>query len=86
VDDLRAALEQVERYGGKRITPHDLRRTFLTFGERVGAPMVVLKRPANHSTKGDVTIGYVLPSEADLRKWAGLIERSILSAAQGGVS
>ena len=28
VDDLRAALKQVERRGGKRITPHDLRRTF----------------------------------------------------------
>ena len=48
MDDLRAALHQVERRGGKRITPHDLRRTFLTFGERVGAPMVVLKRLANH--------------------------------------
>jgi integrase len=86
VDDLRAALKQVERQGGKRITPHDLRRTFLTFGERVGTPMVVLKLLANHSTKGDVTLGYVLPSEADLRNWAGLIERSILSAAQCGVS
>jgi integrase len=82
VDDLRAALEQVERHGGKRITPHDLRRTFLTFGERIGAPIVVLKRLANHSTKGDVTLGYVLPSEADLRNWAKLIEAAILSAAR----
>jgi integrase len=86
VDDLRAALKQVERRGGQRITPHDLRRTFLTFGERVGAPMVVLKRLANHSTKGDVTLGYVVPSEADLRHWARLIEGAILSSAQGGAS
>ena len=86
VDDLRAALQQVERHGGKLITPHDLRRTFLTFGERIGTPMVALKRLANHSTKGDVTLGYVLPSEADLRKWAKLIEAAILSAAAGGAS
>lgn len=83
VRDLRAALEQVARRGGKRITPHDLRRTFLTFGERVGCPMVVLKRLANHSTNGDVTSGYVRPSEADLRRWAGAIEEAILNAARG---
>jgi integrase len=83
VDDLRAALQQVERRGGKRITPHDLRRTFLTFGERVGAPMVVLKRLVNHSTTGDVTLGYVVPSEADLRHWANVIEKAILTAAGG---
>jgi integrase len=84
VADLRAALEQVERLGGKKITPHDLRRTFLTFGERTGAPMVVLKRLANHSTRGDVTLGYVLPSEADLQHWAAAIETAILNAAHGG--
>ena len=86
VDDLRAALQQVRRRGGKRITPHDLRRTFLTFGERVGAPMVILKRLVNHSTKGDVTLGYVVPSEADLRHWASVIEKAILTAAAGGAT
>lgn len=86
VDDLRTALTRVVVLGGKRITPHDLRRTFLTFGERVGAPMVVLKRLANHSTKGDVTTGYVLPSETDLRRWASLIEGAILTAARGGAA
>jgi integrase len=83
VEDLRAALQQVERRGGKRITPHDLRRTFLTFGERVGAHVVVLKRLVNHSTKGDVTLGYVVPSEADLRHWSSVIESAILIAAEG---
>lgn len=84
VDDLRTALARVTTLGGKRITPHDLRRTYLTFGERVGAPLVVLKKLANHSTRGDVTIGYVLPSVADVRHWAARIEREILNAAQGG--
>jgi integrase len=50
VDDLRGALDQVVKLGGKRVTPHDLRRTFLTFGERAGAPLVTLKMLVNHST------------------------------------
>jgi integrase len=85
IRDLRAALKQVKRLGGKPITPHDLRRTFLTFGERVGCPMVVLKRLANHSTNGDVTSGYVRPIEADLRHWASVIEKAILHAARGAI-
>jgi integrase len=84
VDDLRGALDQVVKLGGKRVTPHDLRRTFLTFGERAGAPLVTLKMLVNHSTKGDVTSGYIRPSEADLRHWADVIETSILNAAEAG--
>jgi integrase len=34
VNDLRAALEQIKKAGGKAITPHDLRRTFASFAER----------------------------------------------------
>jgi len=82
--DLRQPLRRTVRRGAKRITPHDLRRTFLTFGERCGTPFVTLKRLVNHSTKGDVTLGYVHPSDDDLRHWAGVIERSILAAAEGG--
>ncbi len=84
VDDLRAALEQAARAGGKRITPHDLRRTFLTFGERAGAPIVTLKMLVNHSTRGDVTLGYIRPSDDDLRHWAAVIEAAVLNAARGG--
>jgi integrase len=84
VDDLRAALGRAVKLGGKRITPHDLRRTFLTFGEHVGTPMVILKRLANHSTRGDVTFGYIRPSDADLAHWADVIEGAILKAAKGG--
>jgi integrase len=82
VDDLRGALDQVVKLGGKRVTPHDLRRTFLTFGERAGAPLVTLKMLVNHSTRGDVTSGYIHPSENDLRHWAGVIEALIIDAAE----
>ena len=53
VKDLRAALGQVEKSGGKAITPHDLRRTFASFAERAGAPITTLKVLMNHSTRGD---------------------------------
>ena len=82
VKDLRAALEQVEKAGGKAITPHDLRRTFASFAERAGAPITTLKVLMNHSTRGDITMGYVRPSEADLLHWSGRIEGAILAAAE----
>ncbi len=81
VDDLRAALKQTVKAGAKRVTPHDLRRTYLTFGERAGAPFVVLKMLVNHSLKNDITGGYIVPSDDDLRHWAAEIESKILAAA-----
>ena len=84
VNDLRAALEQVEKAGGKAITPHDLRRTFASFAERAGAAITALKVLLNHSTRGDITMGYVRPSESDLLHWAGVVEGAILAAAEGG--
>jgi integrase len=84
VNDLRAALEQVEKAGGKAITPHDLRRTFASFAERAGAPITALKVLMNHSARGDITMGYVRPSEADLLHWAERIEGAILRAADSG--
>jgi integrase len=83
INDLRAALGQVRRLGGKLIMPDDLRRTYLTFGERSGAPVVTLKKLANHSVKGDTTFGYVLPSDTDLQHWAATIEAVILDTARG---
>jgi integrase len=82
LNHLRAALKSTVKRGGKRVTPHDLRRTFLTFGERCGVPFVTLKRLVNHSTKGDVTLSYVHPSDDDLRHWAAAIERAILAATK----
>jgi integrase len=84
VNDLRSALERVESAGGKAITPHDLRRTFASFAERAGAPFTTLKVLLNHSTRGDITMGYVRPDDDDLRHWAGVVEAALLAAAEGG--
>jgi integrase len=84
VNDLRSALERVETAGGKGITPHDLRRTFASFAERAGAPITTLKVLMNHSTRGDITMGYVRPGEADLLRWASVVEATILAAGESG--
>jgi integrase len=84
VNDLRSALASVEREGGKAVTPHDLRRTFASFAERAGAPFTTLKVLLNHSTRADVTMGYVRPSEEDLRHWAAVVEAGLLAAAECG--
>ena len=84
VNDLRAALDSVEKAGGKLIMPHDLRRTYASFAERAGVPYIALKVLLNHATSNDVTAGYVRPSESDLLHWAGAVEGAILAAAEGG--
>ena len=86
VRDLRTALERTVALGAKRITPHDLRRTYLTFAERVRTPFLISKILVNHSTRGDVTAGYMHPSEDDLRYWTAEIERAILATAMGGAN
>jgi len=83
VTDLRAALRSVETLGGKGITPHDLRRTFLSFGERCNLPTKTLKLLVNHATGDDVTAGYVQVAQEDLLRAAAAVERAILTAAEG---
>jgi hypothetical protein len=41
--------------------------------------MTTLKVLMNHSTRGDITMGYVRPSEGDLLHWAEGIEGAILA-------
>ena len=84
VDDLRAALDQVVALGGKRVTAHDLRRTYLTVGSSASVPLAALKKLVNHSVKSDVTLGYIIPGGDDLRHWASVVEAAILAAAKGG--
>ena len=81
--DLRAALDSVEKRGGKLIMPHDLRRTFASFAERAGVPYITLKVLLNHATAADVTAGYVRPGETDLLHWSAVVETAIFSAAEG---
>jgi len=42
-----------------RTTPHDLRRTWATWAGKVGVDSMAIKKALDHSTKGDITAGYV---------------------------
>lgn len=66
---------------GLHITPHDLRRTFATFAERLDIPAYALKRLLNHKMSADVTAGYIVPDVERLREPMEKIERFILKAA-----
>jgi integrase len=58
---------------------HDLRRTFLTVGERLALSYVVLKKLANHSGKNDTTFGYVVVDVERLREPMQKITNELLS-------
>ena len=63
-------------------TMHDLRRTFLTIADTVGLSTYTIKRLANHSTRNDVTAGYVISDTERLRAAMQSIENFLLSAME----
>ena len=58
--------EILERTGIK-FTPHDLRRTFATIAEGLGASELTIKRLLNHVTNTEVTGGYIVFTPERLR-------------------
>ena len=58
--------EILERTGIK-FTPHDLRRTFATMAESLGASEITIKRLLNHVTNSEVTGGYIVFTPERLR-------------------
>ena len=53
---------------GLEFSLHDLRRTFITIAESLDVSVIAIKRLVNHSTKGDVTAGYVISDVERLRQ------------------
>jgi hypothetical protein len=47
---------------------HDLRRTFISRGERLGFSYFMLKRLANHGFVRDITAGYIVFDVEQLRE------------------
>lgn len=73
-------LDHIVKTSGVPFTMHDLRRTFLTFAEAINLSAYTIKRLANHSTRGDVTAGYIISDLERLRTPMEEIERYLLSA------
>jgi integrase len=64
----KRALEQIAKVSGIKFMVHDLRRTFITVAESLDVPAYALKKLVNHSTKNDVTAGYIVSEIERLRQ------------------
>lgn len=79
--DIKKPLRLMLEETGIEITPHDLRRTFLSTGARLGFNDYLLKQLANHATGNDITAGYVIQSADELREPAQRITNAYLTKA-----
>lgn len=61
-----------------KITPHDMRRTFLTYADELGISNVVQKRLVGHAIPTDVTDGYKVLTMDRLRNEVAKVEAYIL--------
>lgn len=64
------------------ITPHDLRRSFLTYANELQIPSVTLKRLVGHAIPTDVTDGYIVLTIDRLRDAVKRIESFILDQVE----
>lgn len=77
--DSDHVIRGVAKDSGCSFTVHDLRRTFLTIGERLALPYVVLKKLANHAGKNDTTFGYLIVDVERLREPMQMITNELLA-------
>jgi integrase len=64
------AMAQVKAASGLVLSPHDLRRSYISVAQNCEISAVALKLLVSHSVGNDVTSGYVVLSDADLRRAA----------------
>lgn len=80
--DWRPTCKNVGDQCGVSFTPHDLRRSFITYAESLDTPTMVLKMLVNHALpKDDVTAGYVQMSAERMRAPLQRITDYILKSA-----
>jgi integrase len=70
IAEPKFAFDLISKSCGLRVSPHDLRRTFLTVAESTDISPLALKALVNHATGNDVTAGYVHLSSERLREAA----------------
>jgi integrase len=68
ISDPQFPLRIVAKATGIRVSPHDLRRTFITVAESADISPLALKALVNHSLGNDVTSGYVQMTVERLRQ------------------
>ena len=78
IAEPKFAFAHVEKASGLRVSPHDLRRTFLTVAESTDISPLALKALVNHAIGNDVTAGYVQMSSERLRDAANKVNQRFL--------
>lgn len=75
IADIRKELTKVNERAGMSLDPHDLRRTYSTYGESLDISPYTLKSLLNHSMgkKRDVTAGYIQISTDRMRKASQMV-------------
>jgi integrase len=68
VSDLQRPFTAIAKATGITISPHDLRRGFITVAESIGTPLTVIKALVGHAPSRDVTSGYVVLSTDRMRE------------------
>lgn len=71
-------VRKVRKKSGIYFTMHDLRRTFLTMGEKLNVPIYVLKRLVNHNVANDMTGKYLVLDMERLRFHMAAINNAFL--------
>jgi integrase len=59
IEEPRSAFDEIEKATGIKVSPHDLRRTFLTAAESLDISPLAYKALVNHAAPRDVTSGYI---------------------------
>jgi integrase len=68
IEEPKFVLDQVAKATGIRVSPHDLRRSFVTVAESADISPLALKALVNHALGKDVTSGYVQMTTDRLRE------------------
>jgi integrase len=64
----KKALAAVSKTAGVKVSPHDLRRTFITTAAEITMPVFALKGLVNHALGADTTANYAQVTVASLRE------------------
>ena len=82
--DLGGSYEVIAGKVGLYVTPHDLRRTFISVANRLSMTYPVLKRLLNHrdsKTGDDITLQYIQIGQREIRDALNEIEKTYFAEA-----
>jgi len=68
IEEPKFAFDEIAEATGIRVSPHDLRRTFVTVAESCDISALALKALINHAIGDNVTEGYVQMTVERLRE------------------